>query len=60
LPRDCRWVFAGDWNFVEGPAYKSRNNSYTTSEEEKRCFELFISTFNVQDRFPGTNVIRYN
>ena len=39
---------------------KSRNNSYTTTEEEKQCFELLIPTFDVLDRFQSTNAIWYS
>jgi hypothetical protein len=35
LPRDCRWIFMGDWNFVEDQQDKSNNRASTIFGEEK-------------------------
>lgn len=39
LPRDCRWVMAGDWNFVERRADKSNARASSVSETQKRFFQ---------------------
>jgi exonuclease III len=60
LPKDCRWVFIGDWNFVEKSRDKSRNNNQTMSHEEKRLFEVLTRTCDVHDPFPQSNRIKYS
>ena len=60
LPRDCRWVFSGDWNFVERAIDKSNLKESTMSEIEKRVFREFKDTFQVEDPFPTTNRIRFS
>jgi exonuclease III len=60
LPKDCRWLCAGDWNFVERRQDKSRNNNYIMTAEERRLFELLKSTFDIHDPFPASNMVRYS
>ena len=45
LPRDCRWVFSGDWNFVERAIDKSNLKESIMSETEKRVFGEQKDTF---------------
>ena len=60
LPRDCRWVFVGDWNFVERATDKSNLKESIVSEMEKRVFEELKDTFQLEDPFPATNHIWYS
>jgi exonuclease III len=60
LPTDCRWVLVGDWNFVERPQDKSRNNTHTMTVDERISFELLTSTLGVSDSFPAASTIRYS
>ena len=45
LPRDCRWVFLGDWNFVERAIDKSNLKESIMLEMEKRIFEELKEAF---------------
>jgi hypothetical protein len=38
LPVDCRWVFCGDWNFVERRQDKSKERTYLMTAEERQSF----------------------
>ena len=60
LPRDCRWVFSGDWNFVERAIDKSNLKESIMSEMEKRVFGELKDTFQVQDLFPTSNRICFS
>jgi hypothetical protein len=60
LPTDYRWVLVGDWNFVEQPQDKSRNNAHTMTVEERITFELLTSTLGVRDSFPAASTVRYS
>lgn len=60
LPRDCRWVFSGDWNFVKDCMAKSSRRAPSTSGMEKRVFSELKATFQVTDSFPASNRIRYS
>jgi hypothetical protein len=60
LPNDCRWLFAGNWNFIEREQDKSKNNNQTMSAKEKRMFELLKLTFDVYYPFPFSNQVRYS
>ena len=60
LPRDCRWVFSGDWNFVERAIDKSNLKESIMSEMEKRVFGEMKDTFQVEDPFPASNRIRFS
>jgi hypothetical protein len=45
LPRDCKWLFLGDWNFVEHRTDKSNNQESIISGEERRLFQELKETF---------------
>ena len=60
LPRDCRWVFSGDWNFIERAVDKSNLKESTVSELEKGIFEELKGTFQLVDPFPAANRIRFS
>ena len=45
LPRDYRWIFSGDWNFVERAMDKSNLKESIISEVEKRVFGDLKDTF---------------
>ena len=60
LPRDCRWVFSGDWNFVERAIDKSNLKESIVSEMEKRVFEELKGTFQLKDPFLASNRIRFS
>ena len=49
LPGDCRWVFSGDWNFVERAIDKSNLKESIMSEMEKRVFKELKDTFQLED-----------
>ena len=59
LDMDCRWVLAGDWNFVEEAQDKSQNNNYIMSAEEHGIFEVLKLTLGIRDAFPASSRIRY-
>ena len=60
LPRDCRWVFSSDWNFVERAVDKSNLKESIVSKLEKRVFEELKGTFQLVDPFPASNRIRFS
>lgn len=60
LPRDCRWVFIGDWNFVEQARDKSNLTPSHISGEEKRLFNTLKEVLQVEDKFPISNRIKYS
>jgi hypothetical protein len=60
LNNDCRWVLVGDWNFVERPQDKSRNNAHTMTVEERGQFELLKTTLGMCDSFLAVGRIQYS
>ena len=60
LPRDCRWVFSGDWNLVERAIDKSNLKESIISKMERRVFGEMKDTFQVEDPFPVSNHIRFS
>jgi hypothetical protein len=60
LPRDCRWIFVGDWNFVENSADKFKPRDYLMSEHERQLFQQLKLTFVLEDPFPANNSIRFS
>ena len=60
LPRDYRWVFSGNWNFVERAIDKSNLKESIVSELEKRFFEELKGTFQLEDPFPASNRIQFS
>jgi hypothetical protein len=60
LDKDCSWILAGDWNFVERSQDKSRNNRQTMSVKERGIFEQLTSTLEVSDPFLASNRVRFS
>jgi hypothetical protein len=60
LPRDCKWVAAGDWNFVENPEDKSTNNGRIITGQEKAEFELLKAHLQLRDFFPPQSRVIYS
>jgi exonuclease III len=60
LPRDCRWICAGDWNFVESPSDRSRPKDPLMTVEERQLFGQLKATFDLEDPFPPSNSVRYS
>ena len=60
LPRDCRWVLLGDWNFVERREDKSNHRASASSEEEKRLFGELKDLLQVEDKFPSSHNIKFS
>ena len=60
LPRDCRWVFSGDWNFVERAIDKSNLKESIMTETEKRIFKELKDAFQLEDPFPASNRIHFS
>ena len=60
LPRDCRWIMTGDWNFVERPDDKSSQKLSQTTVEERREFKEFKELFQVEDNFPSAQRLKYS
>ena len=60
LPRDYRWIFVGDWNFVERAIDKSNLKESVVTEVEKRVFEELKDVFQLEDPFPASNRIQFS
>jgi hypothetical protein len=60
LPRDCRWIFVGDWNFVEKASDRSRPKVPLMTENERLLFQQLKTTFAVEDPFPLNNAVKFN
>ena len=60
LSRDYRWIFSGDWNFVERTEDKSNLRESTMTEMEKRIFKEVKEAFQLEDPFPASNHIRFS
>ena len=59
LPRDCRWILAGDWNFVERRVDKSSSRASSVTEIERRVFQELKEALQVEDSFPASSRLRY-
>lgn len=59
LPRDCRWLILGDWNFVECRSDKSNLNGRLISTGENRVFSLLKDALGVGEHFVSTNGVRF-
>jgi exonuclease III len=60
LPKDCRWIFMGDWNFVERPEDRSRSRNPLMTKNERQLFQQLKSTFEVEDPFPPNSAVRFS
>jgi exonuclease III len=60
LPLDCRWILAGDWNFVATPRDKTNECGRLISGEEARIFAQLTDTLLVNDPFPLTNRVKFS
>jgi endonuclease/exonuclease/phosphatase family metal-dependent hydrolase len=60
LPRDCRSILVGDFNFVEHRWDKSSICGKMISEGEKAVFSLLTSTLGVEDNFSPNESIRFS
>jgi exonuclease III len=60
LPRNCRWVLAGDWNFVEHRHDKSNNCGRLVNDGERIIFSQLLDALQVEDNFPSGNKIKFS
>ena len=60
LPQGCRWLMAGDWNFVERSVDKSNSRLSSVTKEEKRIFQEFKDHFQVEDSFSAGSRLKYS
>ena len=60
LPRDCKWIGLGNWNFVERAIDKPNLKESIITEVEKRVFEELKDAFQLEDPFPASNRIRFS
>jgi exonuclease III len=60
LPLDCKWVLAGDWNFVSSPGDKTSECGRLISGEEARIFAQLVDLVQVADPFPSTNRVKFS
>ena len=60
LPRDYRWVFSRDWNFIERAVDKSNLRESITTKMEKRLFKELKENFQLEDPFPAYNRIHFS
>lgn len=60
LPKDCKWIMCGDWNFVERPEDKSSFCGKLVSPMERQAFTSLTSALNVADNFPNTSPLKFS
>lgn len=60
LPVDCKWILAGDWNFVSNQRDKTNECGRLVSGVEAGIFAQLLDLLQVQDTFPSSNRIRFN
>jgi exonuclease III len=60
LPRDCRSVLLGDFNFVENKEDKSSLCGRLISDRKRLIFMQLKMELGVTDEFPPTNTIKYS
>jgi len=60
LPKDCKWILCGDWNFVENSKDKSSLCGKLVSPIESQVFNSLISALCVEENFPRTNPIKFS
>ena len=60
LPTDCKWILAGDWNFVSNQRDKTSECRRLVSGVEAGIFVLLLDLLQVQDEFPSSNRIRFS
>jgi hypothetical protein len=60
LPKDCRWIILGHWNFVVKRRDKSISSGQLISEREKLVFNHLTEALQIKDTFPSSNRICYN
>jgi exonuclease III len=51
LPKDCKWLFGGDFNMTERPQDKSNDCGRAISDLERFTWNEFLNAFQVKDKF---------
>jgi exonuclease III len=51
LPKDCEWLFGGDFNMTERPQDKSNDCGRAISDLERFTWNEFLNAFQVKDKF---------
>jgi len=59
LEKECKWLLAGDLNFVEKTIGKSSFCGKIISTWERQVFEELLRTLNVEECFPNMGPIKY-
>jgi hypothetical protein len=60
LPRDCKWILGGDWNFVEYRGDKSSSCGRVVIDSERLAFNQITSALQVEDNFSASNQIKFS
>jgi hypothetical protein len=60
LPRDCRSILVGDFNFVERRTDKSNLCGKLVSDGEKVVFSQLVALLGVEDNFPSTSPVKFS